>query len=71
MQIYMYILLGAAIGFFAFFSGWLLNARMGKNRILNAEDRAKRILEDAEKESANLKKEKILEAKDEWYKRKK
>jgi ribonuclease Y len=71
MQIYMYILLGAAIGFVAFFSGWLLNARMGKNRILNAEDRAKRILEDAEKEAANLKKEKILEAKDEWYKRKK
>jgi ribonuclease Y len=71
MQIYMYILLGAAIGFLAFFSGWLLNARMGKNRILNAEDRAKRILEDAEKEAANLKKEKVLEAKDEWYKRKK
>ena len=70
MQVYMYILLGAAIGFAAFFSGWLLNARMGKNRILNAEDRAKRILEDAEKEAANLKKEKILEAKDEWYKRK-
>ncbi len=71
MQITMYILLGATIGFVAFFSGWLLNARMGKNRILNAEDRAKKILEDAEKEAANLKKEKILEARDEWYKRKK
>jgi ribonuclease Y len=67
----MLILIGAGIGFLAFFSGWLLNARMGKHKILNAEDRAKRILDDAEKEAANLKKEKILEAKDEWYKRKK
>jgi ribonuclease Y len=67
----MLILIGAGIGFLGFFSGWLLNARMGKHKILNAEDRAKRILEDAEKEAANLKKEKVLEAKDEWYKRKK
>jgi ribonucrease Y len=54
-----------------FFAGWYLNARSGQNKIASAQDRAKRILEDAEKDGNTLKKEKLLEAKDEWYKRKK
>jgi ribonucrease Y len=54
-----------------FFAGWYLNARSGQNKITNAQERAKRILEDAEKDGNTLKKEKLLEAKDEWYKRKK
>ncbi len=35
-----------------------------------ADARSKQILEDAEKESQNIKREKLLEVKDEWYKKK-
>lgn len=41
-----------------------------KERIEAAEKRAKEILEDSEKASQNLKKEKLLEVKDEFYRRK-
>lgn len=50
--------------------GWQINSQIGKNKILNAEERAKQILEDAEKDIANLKKERLLEVKDEWFKKK-
>ena len=50
--------------------GWVMNSRVGQNKILSAEERAKQILDDAEKDIANLKKEKLLEVKDEWYKKK-
>jgi ribonucrease Y len=59
------VLAGASFAF-----GWYLNARSGQNKIASAEDRAKTILEDAGKEANNLKKEKLLEVKDEWYKKK-
>jgi ribonucrease Y len=54
----------------AFILGWYFNARSGQNKIISAEQRAKVILDDAEKEANNLKKEKLLEVKDEWYKKK-
>ncbi|HMS64295.1 MAG TPA: ribonuclease Y [Ignavibacteria bacterium] len=41
-----------------------------KESIVTAEKRAKEILQDAEKASQNLKKEKLLEVKDEFYKKK-
>jgi len=50
--------------------GWVVSSNIGKNKIASAEDRAKKILDDAEKETNNLKKEKLLEVKDEWYKKK-
>src|SRR5512146_1618324 len=50
--------------------GWFVHNRIGRNRIADAEARAKAILADADKESANLKKEKLLEVKDEWYRKK-
>ncbi len=53
-----------------FFLGWLLSSKIGINKVKNAEERAKQILEDAEKESKNIKKEKLLEVKDEWLKKK-
>ncbi|MFH0734360.1 MAG: ribonuclease Y [bacterium] len=53
-----------------FFLGWLLSSKIGINKVKNAEERAKLILEDAEKESKNIKKEKLLEVKDEWLKKK-
>ncbi len=53
-----------------FYLGWLFNSKIGKKSIASAEERAKLILEDAQKESNNLKREKLLEVKDEWYKKK-
>ena len=54
----------------SFAIGWFLNSRSGKNKIASADQRAKDILADAEKDANNLKKEKLLEVKDEWYKKK-
>ena len=53
-----------------FYLGWIFNSKIGKKNILSAETEAKRIVEDAEKESKNIKREKLLEVKDEWYKKK-
>ena len=71
MESYVLIILGFLLGGSSFFLGWFLNARSGENKLRSAEHAAKKILEDAEKEAATMKKEKILEAKDEWYRRKK
>lgn len=54
----------------AFYLGWFLNSKIGKNTLTNATEKAKAIITDAEKEAKNLKREKILEVKDEWYKKK-
>ncbi len=53
-----------------FFLGWFLSSKIGINKIKNAEERAKQIIEDGEKEAKNIKKEKLLEVKDEWLKKK-
>ncbi len=53
-----------------FFLGWVLNNRIGRKSIASSEERAKQIINDAQKEAANLKREKLLEVKDEWYKKK-
>ena len=58
------------IGLVAFVLGWMISSKIGKNKISAAEEKAKQIIIDAEKEAKNLKKEKILEVKDEWYKKK-
>jgi ribonuclease Y len=62
------VLLSCAISFFI---GWYLNARSGQNRIASAKEMAKKLLSDAEKEAETLKREKLLEVKDEWYSKKK
>ena len=71
MEPYILIFIGALIGGSAFFMGWSLNARSGQNKIMDAQERAKKIVEGAEKESITTKREKLLEVKDEWYKKKK
>lgn len=71
MDPYVLIVIGALIGGASFFLGWFLNQRAGQNKISTAEDRAKQILEDAAKEAETVKREKMVEAKDEWFKRKK
>jgi len=53
-----------------FYLGWFFNSRIGKRNIVTAEEQAKKILDDADKEAKNLKREKLLEVKDEWYKKK-
>ena len=54
----------------AFYLGWVVNSKIGKNTILTAKERSEKIIEDAEKEARNIKKEKLLEVKDEWLKKK-
>ena len=53
-----------------FYLGWLTNSKLGKKSLKASEERAKQIISDAQKESQNLKREKLLEVKDEWYKKK-
>ncbi|HED05362.1 MAG TPA: ribonuclease Y [Ignavibacteria bacterium] len=53
-----------------FYFGWLFNSKIGKNSLASAEERAKQIIEIAQKEANNTKREKLLEVKDEWYKKK-
>ncbi|HSP88503.1 MAG TPA: ribonuclease Y [Ignavibacteriaceae bacterium] len=64
------ILLAIVLVVVFFYLGWMFNSRIGKKSIASAEERAKQILNDAQKESNNLKREKLLEVKDEWYKKK-
>ncbi len=53
-----------------FYFGWWFNSRIGKKSLVSAEERAKQLIADAQKEATNLKREKLLEVKDEWYKKK-
>jgi len=53
-----------------FYLGWLFNSKVGKKSIVSAEKRAEQIIADAQKEANAIKKEKLLEVKDEWYKKK-
>jgi ribonuclease Y len=71
MDPYVLIVIGALIGGASFFLGWFLNQRTGQNKISTAEERARQILDDAAKEAETVKREKMVEAKDEWFKRKK
>ncbi|MAT58359.1 MAG: ribonuclease Y [Ignavibacteriae bacterium] len=66
------IIVGAAllIAALMFYLGWALNSKITKNTIDSAKENANRIIEDAEKESKNIKREKLLEVKDEWLKKK-
>ncbi len=59
------VLVGAS-----FAIGWYVNSRSGQNKLASAEERARILLADADRDSVNLKKEKLLEVKDEWYKKK-
>jgi ribonucrease Y len=71
MELSIVIPIAVFIAGLMFYAGWYINARSGQNKISSAQERAKRVLEDAEKDANTLKREKLLEAKDEWYKRKK
>ena len=71
MELYFLIPMVAVIAGAAFVGGWYLNVRTGRSKLTGAEERAKRIVEEADRDAAALKREKLLEVKDEWYKKKK
>lgn len=70
MDLYIQLAIILIIGTVAFWLGWLLNTKAGKKSIIVSEVKAKQILDDAHKEANNIKREKLLEVKDEWYKKK-
>lgn len=62
--------LGLIVALIAFFLGWFLSRRIGEKKIAKAEELAKKIIDEAEKEAEIKKKEAALESRDEWYKAK-
>jgi ribonuclease Y len=64
------IVAGVAVAVLAFFMGWFISRHIGESKLAKAEELAKKIVLEAEKEAEFKKKEAILEAKDEWYKTK-
>ncbi len=64
------IIIDAILVALFFYLGWYFNSKIGKKSILSAEKRAEQIIADAQKEANAIKKEKLLEVKDEWYKKK-
>ncbi|GBD90979.1 ribonuclease Y [bacterium BMS3Abin04] len=53
-----------------FFIGWTLNSKIGKSSLSRANEASEKIIKDAEKEAKNIKREKLLEVKDEWLRKK-
>ncbi len=70
METVFLVVIAAILGLAMFFAGWILSTRIGQGKVANAEKLAERIVSEAEKEASALKNQKILEAKDEWYKQK-
>lgn len=72
MNVELYWLLPAVAGLGAFFLflGWYVASRVSQNKISVAEQRAREIAEAAGKEAEHIKKEKLLEVKDEWFRKK-
>jgi len=64
------VIIAAIVSLAMFFLGWILNNRIGQGKVANAEKLAEKIVSEAEKEAKALKNQKILDAKDEWYKQK-
>ncbi len=54
----------------AFLGGWYASKRIGQGKIANAEKLAEKIIAEAEQSAEASKKEKLLEAKDEWLRMK-
>lgn len=70
LELYLLIIIVVAAVGLAFFLGWMLNSKIGTNNIAAAQEKIKKMLEDADKEAKHIKKEKLLEVKDEWLKKK-
>jgi ribonuclease Y len=70
LEIYILIPLFVGLCGITFYLGWFLNAKSTKTKLMTAEEQAKKILDDADKAALTMKKEKLLEVKDEWYRKK-
>ncbi len=70
MDLSLIVIIDVVLAILAFTGGWILSSKVGKNKISSAEERSKKILADAERDAAALQKEKLLEVKDEWYRKK-
>ena len=70
MDIELVILISSGVGLLMFFLGWVVSTKIGQGKVANAEKLAEKIVSEAEKEASALKNQKILEAKEEWYKQK-
>jgi ribonuclease Y len=53
-----------------FYLGWMFNSRLGKKSIVAAAEKSEQLIQEGKKEANNIKREKLLEVKDEWYKKK-
>ncbi len=62
-------IVAAATGVAAFIIGWYVQSVSAKKKLGSIEERSKHILEAAEREANALKKEKLVEVKDEWIKK--
>ena len=60
MDIYLLVPLVLLACGISFFIGWFLNQKSGQNKITSAQDRAAKIISDAEKEVETLKREKLV-----------
>ncbi len=70
LDLLMVIIIAVVTAVIAFILGWVINSKIGKNNVVIAKDKAQKLIEDAEKEAKHLKREKLLEVKDEWLKKK-
>jgi ribonuclease Y len=59
---------GLSLGFIG---GWYVSTKSGQNKIASAKEVARKVIADAEKEGETIKREKLIEVKDEWYSKKK
>ncbi|TSA28193.1 MAG: ribonuclease Y [Ignavibacteriales bacterium] len=64
------IAVAAILVVLSFVFGWFINSKMGRNSLSVAKEKAQSIIDDAEKEAKHTKREKLLEVKDEWLKKK-
>ena len=69
MNVIAYILLPIFL-LIGFLIGRYLLAKVGRSKLRKAEEQAEELLKEARREAERLKKSKILEAKDEWYRQK-
>lgn len=67
---YLVLIIIAVTAVIAFLLGWYVNSKIGKNNVAVAKEKSQKIIEEAEKEAKHIKREKLLEVKDEWLKKK-
>ena len=70
MPVLLTLVISVLVGVLTFFLGWILNHKIGQGKVASAEKLAEKIVSEAEKEASAMKNQKILEARDEWFKQK-